>query len=154
MILPEGGGELWTRDELETIEAGMQFAPNLSPGDVVAITGELGVGKTVFCRGICRGLGYQGDVSSPSFVRMHTYPHNPPIYHVDFYLVRSHSEGYRLGLDELSLAGGIILIEWAQLFPTLAPDDCWWVDIRWDCGELSLRHLTIRRGKLHPSRAR
>lgn len=98
---------------------------------MVALNGELGVGKTLFTRGICRGLGYKGDVTSPSFVRINCYPHNPPIYHVDFYLVRSEDELFDLGLDELYGGNNIVIIEWAQLFADLLPDDCLWIAMDW-----------------------
>ena len=132
-----------THNPEETIQFGEDFAAKLSPGDVVALCGELGAGKTVLAKGICRGLGYEGEVTSPSFVRIHTYPHSIPIYHVDFYLLRSAEEVADLGLDELYDGNNIIIIEWAQRFPDLVPEESWWVEIEWQCGEETIRRIKI-----------
>lgn len=133
-----------TGNSRETYTIGLQLARLLQPGDVVAISGELGAGKTVLCQGICMGLGYEGEVVSPSFVRMHSYSHVPPIWHIDFYLMQTASEGGLLGLEELYLEKGIVLIEWADKFPQLIPDESWWIHISWDSARELSRTLTIK----------
>ena len=99
------------------LEAGRDFAKRLSVGDIVALHGGLGAGKTLFCKGVLEGLGYHGDVPSPTFTI--THPYGPP----DLSLAVIHADLYRLNapeeLDELGLLDGdaddaIRLIEWAE----------------------------------------
>jgi len=103
-------------DEAAMQEFGIQLARELSPGDIVAIDGPLGAGKTVMSRGILRGLGFAGDVSSPSYAIVHEY-HPPeisiPVMHIDLYRIEHESELTELGLDD-NLDDTIQLIEWAQ----------------------------------------
>jgi len=108
----------------------------------------MGAGKTVLTKGICRGIGYKGEVTSPSYIRIHKYNHSFPIYHVDFYLLRSEDEVMDLGLDELYLTGSIVIIEWAQRFPEMLPVNCTWIDISWQKGENN-RLIQVRND--HPS---
>lgn len=119
--------EVISRSPEETLSIGIELGTIFNPGDTVALAGELGAGKTLLTRGICQGLGYMGDVTSPSYIRMNSYPHDPPIYHVDFYLMRSEDEVFDLGLDELYGCKAIVIIEWAQRFPELLPINCWWI---------------------------
>ena len=129
----------------ETFRLGVEFAEELSPGDVVGLAGELGSGKTLFTSGICLGLGYKGNVTSPSFVRIHAYPHEPPLYHADFYLLRSEEEVVDLGLDELYGGDGIVIVEWAQRFPNLLPAICRWIEFDWTGGSETVRRIVIYR---------
>lgn len=103
-------------DEAAMLAFGSNMAGELAPGDIVAIDGPLGAGKTVLSRGILRGLGFVGDVSSPSYAIVHEY-HPPeirlPVMHVDLYRIEDESELAELGLED-SLDDMIQLIEWAQ----------------------------------------
>ncbi|MDP8228700.1 MAG: tRNA (adenosine(37)-N6)-threonylcarbamoyltransferase complex ATPase subunit type 1 TsaE [Candidatus Electryoneaceae bacterium] len=134
---------IFTRSPADTLRIGEQFGKTLQPGTVIALRGELGTGKTLFTRGICLGLGYQGDVTSPSFVRMNLYPHDPPIYHIDFYLIRNEDELFDLGLDELYGCDNIVIIEWAQRFSRFLPDDCLWIEMDWQNGEENQRKISL-----------
>lgn len=127
----------------DTIQFGKEFARDLSSGDVVALDGDLGAGKTVLTKGMCLGLGFSGEVTSPSFVRVHCYPHDPPLYHADFYLLRSEEEVFQLGLDEVYGEDSIVIVEWAQRFPDMLPSSCWWIKIEWPGGEENIRRLRI-----------
>jgi len=130
----------------ETYQFGKSFSKQLKPGDVIALTGELGAGKTLFTRGVCRGLGYDGDVTSPSFVHLHTYKADLDIHHADLYLDKSEETVYDLGIDELINENSIVLIEWADRFAELLPPDCWWVVIRWMEEHPDKREIEIFRG--------
>ncbi len=93
---------------------GEEFAASLNPGDVVALIGELGSGKTVFIKGICRGLKVEDDVTSPTFTLIHEYKGRIPVYHFDFYRIHRADEMRELGCEEYFFGEGISLIEWAD----------------------------------------
>ncbi|MEE9614440.1 MAG: tRNA (adenosine(37)-N6)-threonylcarbamoyltransferase complex ATPase subunit type 1 TsaE [Thermodesulfobacteriota bacterium] len=99
----------------ETEELGEEFSKELSPGDVVGLTGELGSGKTCFTRGVACGLGIKGYVKSPSFTIMHVYEGGRlPLYHIDLYRIGDTRELSALGLDEYVYGEGVSVIEWAE----------------------------------------
>ena len=97
----------------ETRRLGARLGRLLRPGDVVLLSGELGAGKTVFVQGIARGLGYQGSVSSKSFVLLGEYPGRITLYHADLYRLEAPEQAIDLALDEVS-AGGILVVEWPE----------------------------------------
>ena len=101
--------------EAQTEAFAFSFAKKLKPGDVVALQGELGAGKTAFCRGVCKGLGFSGVVNSPSYSIVHEYPNEPPIYHLDLYRLKNPSDLYDIGIDMFTFSSGITLIEWPQM---------------------------------------
>ena len=107
----------------ETAAAGARLADSLAPGDVVALTGDLGAGKTCFTQGLARGLGVAGRVVSPTFVLVNEYRGRLPVHHVDAYRTDSMTELLDLGLDELFAGDGVTVVEWAdKLLPLLPPD--------------------------------
>ncbi len=116
-----------TLSEAETISFAEKFAGRLVPGDVVALNGDLGSGKTQFVKGVCLGLGVVDVVTSPSFVIMNQYKAARngavafPIFHFDFYRIRSINELYDLGVEEYFYGRGICLIEWARAATSLLP---------------------------------
>ncbi len=102
-----------SRSAEETIGYGVSMARDLVPGDIVYFTGELGSGKTVFIKGICRGLGVRSDVTSPSFVIATRYQGRIPVSHIDLY--RLDAGGVSdLPLEEYILSDGVTVIEWAE----------------------------------------
>ncbi|MGQ0590987.1 MAG: tRNA (adenosine(37)-N6)-threonylcarbamoyltransferase complex ATPase subunit type 1 TsaE [Sphingosinicella sp.] len=111
-------------DDAEATEAfGRALAPLLRPGDVIALQGALGAGKTTLARGVLRGLGHQGDVASPTFPIVQSY--DPPdtripFWHVDLYRIEHPQELDELGLDD-ALADAAMLIEWPERLPRLWP---------------------------------
>jgi tRNA threonylcarbamoyladenosine biosynthesis protein TsaE len=102
--------------EEDTLAAGRKLAGVLRAGDVVTLEGDLGAGKSTFARGVLRGLGYAGDVPSPTFALV--IPYDPPavslpVWHVDLYRLEDPREADALALEE-GLDGGALLIEWPQ----------------------------------------
>lgn len=103
---------------------GRALAPLLRAGDSVALFGSLGAGKTSLCRGILHGLGFEGEVPSPTFPIVQAYapPETRlPVWHVDLYRVEREDELEELGLDE-ALHDGVLLIEWPERLPALWRD--------------------------------
>ena len=140
--------EHWTSSEQETLELARALAVRLQRGDVVALLGELGSGKTVFVKGICRAFGAQEHVSSPSFVILNRYEGKDQsnrellIYHLDLYRVKSLDEIYDLGFEEFFYGDGITLIEWAEQLGDLLPSKRY--DVHLSYGESdSHRRITI-----------
>jgi len=107
----------------ETEGAGERLGRTLWPGAVVALTGELGAGKTCFIQGLVRGLGVPGRATSPTFVLINQYPGRVPVYHVDAYRTESLTELMDLGLLELLGGGGVTVIEWADKLESLLPPE-------------------------------
>lgn len=101
------------QSEDETAAAGAALSKASRPGDVIALSGPLGVGKTAFARGFILALGHVGDVPSPSFAIVQPYEDLvPPVWHVDLYRIESASEIDELGLD--AAADAVLLVEWPK----------------------------------------
>ncbi len=125
-----------TFSEDETISLAERFAHRLVVGDVVALNGELGAGKTQFVKGVCHGLGVLDAVTSPSFIIMNEYKASRnggtllSVYHFDFYRIKSLSELYDLGIEEYFYGNGICLIEWAEAAGSLLPKNRYEVSLK------------------------
>src|SRR4051812_14144190 len=105
----------------ETAAEGARLAETLGPGDVVALTGDLGAGKTCFTQGLARGLGVTERAVSPTFVLVNEYRGRVPVHHVDAYRTTSLTELMDLGLDELFAGDGVTIVEWADKLEPLLP---------------------------------
>jgi tRNA threonylcarbamoyladenosine biosynthesis protein TsaE len=106
----------------ETIEFGSRLAADLPPGSVLALTGELGAGKTCLVKGIARGLGVQQEVTSPTFTLIHEYRGGRlPLYHVDLYRLDSVEQAVGIGIEEYLPGDGVTVIEWAERIEPLLP---------------------------------
>jgi tRNA threonylcarbamoyladenosine biosynthesis protein TsaE len=125
-----------------TEAAGERLGRTLGPGAVVALTGELGAGKTCFVQGLVRGLGATIRATSPTFVLVNEYKGRVPIHHVDAYRTDSMTELMDLGLLEMVSGEGVTLIEWADKLVPLLPHDAVHVHIA-GVGDES-RTITIR----------
>jgi tRNA threonylcarbamoyladenosine biosynthesis protein TsaE len=112
----------------ETESFGRQFAGNVKPGDVLALTGELGSGKTQFVKGLCGALDCHAACTSPTFTVIHEYTGGRlPIYHFDFFRIEDRQAAERLGLDEYFFGDGVSVVEWADRFPDLIPENAVWI---------------------------
>ncbi|HYU94392.1 MAG TPA: tRNA (adenosine(37)-N6)-threonylcarbamoyltransferase complex ATPase subunit type 1 TsaE [Actinomycetota bacterium] len=107
----------------DTMAVGEAVASLLGEGDVIALTGELGAGKTTFVRGAARALGFEGAVASPTFTLVREYQGRVRIYHVDVYRLERVQDVLDLGLDEMVAEGGVLLVEWGDAVEGLLPDD-------------------------------
>jgi tRNA threonylcarbamoyladenosine biosynthesis protein TsaE len=107
----------------DTREVGEAIAPLLRPGDAVALTGELGAGKTTFAQGLARGLGFDGHVVSPTFTLVREYRGRLPIHHVDVYRLDRVQDVLDLGMDDVAAEGGVLLVEWGDVIEGLLPAD-------------------------------
>ena len=100
-------------------------------GDVLALTGDLGAGKTQFVKGFVAGVGCSTGVTSPTFTLVHEYTGGRlPVYHFDWYRLESADAVLRLGLDDYLYGDGVCVIEWADRFPALLPPNTRWIALR------------------------
>ena len=109
--------------EKRTRLLGREFGVRAEPGDVFALVGELGAGKTVFVKGLAEGMGFDpDDVTSPSFTMIAEYLGPVPLFHMDLYRLQTIREAEGIGLEEYFEAGGVCAVEWADRLPALIPD--------------------------------
>jgi len=112
-----------THSREETVEIGKTFAATLSAGDVVAIYGSLGSGKTQFVVGICAALAVRGHVASPTFTIINEYPASfGMVVHIDLYRITSQSEIAELGIEEYFRKNCVCVIEWPEAVRDLLPE--------------------------------
>ena len=134
---------LETRADEETVAAGEQFASRLRPGDVVALFGTLGTGKTRFVKGVCKGLGVGEQVTSPTFTIVNEYRGAGfPVYHFDFYRLKDLRELREIGFDEYLSGDGVCLVEWAEQVLGQLPARRYEVRLEHGSGE-KIRTVTI-----------
>ncbi|MBR3296474.1 MAG: tRNA (adenosine(37)-N6)-threonylcarbamoyltransferase complex ATPase subunit type 1 TsaE [Firmicutes bacterium] len=113
---------------------GRELAEGLVPGSVVAMTGDLGTGKTTLAKAVAKGLGVKEELSSPTFTVVREYRSGRlPLYHFDVYRVYDPDELFELGFDEYIHGNGVCLIEWADLIEDLLPTER--VDVKISFGE-------------------
>lgn len=117
-----------TKEE-DTIKVGEVFGRSLKPGDVVALKGELGAGKTVLVKGIAKGLDVNGEPNSPTFVIMNAYEGRIPLYHFDFYRVSGVSELEGIGYEDYFYGAGVTVVEWADRVEEVFPESAIWIEI-------------------------
>ncbi len=134
--------ELNTYGEAETRAAGRQLGEALPPEAVVAMSGDLGAGKTAFIRGLCEHFECADQVSSPTFTIVNEYSGTSPIAHCDLYRLSTQEEMLQIGLHELFREERIILIEWAERARKLLPCPRYEVAIR-HSADPSSREITI-----------
>ena len=108
----------------ETLEIGKLLGENAAPGDVYALIGDLGAGKTVFTKGFAQGLGIEEPVNSPTFTILQIYEEGRiPLYHFDVYRIEEPEEMEEVGFDEYIDGDGVCLIEWAGRIGDLLPPE-------------------------------
>ena len=112
-----------THDPEETFEVGRTIGMNAKPGQIYTLTGDLGVGKTVFTQGVAAGLGITEPVNSPTFTIIQEYEDGRlPFYHFDVYRIGDLEEMEEIGYDDYFFVQGICLIEWAELIEEILPE--------------------------------
>ncbi len=114
-----------SNSDAETVEFGEKIASFLREGDVLALIGELGSGKTWLTKGVALGLGVSPQlvVTSPSFALVNEYEGRCLLYHMDVYRLQSVSEFIAAGLEEYLYSGGVIVMEWADRWPEILPKE-------------------------------
>ena len=122
----------FTTQSVEQTQAlGRRLGELLQPGDVVALVGQLGAGKTYFVKGVAVGLGVVDDrqVNSPTFVLVNEYAGRVPVHHLDVYRLGEAEELTALGFDEMCSSGGVVIVEWADRVRAVMPERTVWVEI-------------------------
>ena len=139
--------EIKTCCAAQTEAAGEQLGKELAEKnkpEVVAFFGGMGMGKTAFIRGLCRGVGYDGDVSSPTFAIVHEYEGGKKtVYHFDMYRISGVEDLYSCGFFDY-LGQGILAVEWSENIVGALPDDCLKVEIKRGDGD-DCRIITVER---------
>ena len=115
-----------------TFEYGRMLGSLLLAGDVVALSGDLGAGKTCFVQGVSIGVGVleRSQITSPTFTLIQEYQGRLPIYHFDVYRLNREEDLYELGFEEYFYGEGITLIEWAERIPSCLPDEHLAIDLQ------------------------
>jgi tRNA threonylcarbamoyladenosine biosynthesis protein TsaE len=115
---------------VETEAIARQIAEDLVAGSVLALTGELGSGKTLFTQGLVAALQSDAIVTSPTFTIVHEYHGGRlPVYHFDFFRLENRQSAMRLGLEDYFFGDGVSVIEWADRFPDLIPEQARWISL-------------------------
>ena len=135
--------EYITHSPAETEELGCRLGRTLGPGAVVAYFGGLGMGKTAFTRGLARGLGCRGRVTSPTFTIVNEYDGPTPLFHFDMYRLADADALFDIGWEDYLDRGGVCAVEWSENVAEALPEDTVWVDIRRLEGEDNGRCITI-----------
>lgn len=134
------------------IGLGRVVGERLKPGDVVLLFGQLGTGKTTFVKGLARGLGISGEVSSPSFALIHQHRGPVVLCHVDLYRLDSPDEVETLGLDECLESDAVTAVEWPEVAVDVFPEDRLEVHLdlqaEGDCRSVTLRGVGRRMSEL------
>ncbi len=116
--------ELLIRNEKDTEKFGENLAKILKPGDVIALAGDLGTGKTTLTKYIAKGLGIDEMITSPTFTIVQEYHQGSlPLYHFDVYRIGDIEEMYELGYEEYFFGDGVSVVEWADMIEEIIPED-------------------------------
>lgn len=134
-----------TRTPTETFELGKRIGETAKPGEIYTLTGDLGVGKTIFTQGVAAGLGITEPVNSPTFTIIQIYESGRlPFYHFDVYRIGDIEEMEEIGYDDYFFGNGICLIEWANLIQEILPSNLIKVMIKKNLSEgFDYRCITI-----------
>ena len=137
--------EYITHSKEETVALGRRLGAKLKNHDIIFYTGGLGMGKTAFTRGLARGLGCRGRVTSPTFTIVQIYDEGRlPFYHFDVYRIADVEEMYELDCEGYFYGDGVCLIEWASQIRDILPDDCHQVTIAKDLKKgFDFREITL-----------
>ena len=122
-----------TFSEKETFELGKKLGTEAKPGQIYALLGDLGVGKTILTKGFAEGLGITEPVSSPTFTIVQVYEEGRmPFYHFDVYRIGDIEEMDEIGYEDCFFGEGVCLVEWANLIEEIMPEETIWIKIEKD----------------------
>lgn len=121
--------EILSHSEAETESAGERLGAALTPGTVLAYRGGLGMGKTAFTRGLARGLGCTGRVTSPTFTIVNEYEGRIPLFHFDMYRLPDSDALFDIGWEDYLDRGGVCAVEWSEQVDDALPEDTVYVTI-------------------------
>ncbi len=135
--------------EQDTFALGEKIGREAQPGDIYALLGDLGVGKTVFTKGFAKGLGIDEYVNSPTFTILQVYDEGRlPLYHFDVYRIGDPEEMDEIGYEDCFFGNGVCLVEWANLIEELMPTQTKWITIEKDLAKgFEFRKITIEEGR-------
>ncbi len=112
------------RDEKQTRKFGLKLADKLKSGNIVALIGDLGTGKTALTKYIAEGLDVKETITSPTFTIVQEYQDGRlPLYHFDVYRIKDVEEMFEIGYEEYFFGNGVCIVEWADLIPEIIPED-------------------------------
>lgn len=142
----EGIKTIETKSAEETFALGEKIGMEASPGLVITLKGDLGVGKTVLAQGLAKGLGIEEPVNSPTFTILQVYDEGRlPFYHFDVYRIEDPDEMYEVGFEDYFYGEGVCMIEWAELIEELLPENAMHITIEKDPAKGNdYRKITIR----------
>lgn len=121
-----------SRTPRQTEQIGSILGSMLAKGDILALCGELGAGKTTLVRGIARGIGLEGgEVASPSFTLVNEYDGPLRLFHIDLYRLTDEKELISIDYEEYLKGDGVVVIEWADRIPQAVPADALWITLRY-----------------------
>lgn len=131
----------------DTFAYGRTLAERAVSGEIYTLTGDLGVGKTVFTQGFAAGLGITEPVNSPTFTILQSYEEGRiPLHHFDVYRIGDASEMEEIGYEDCFYGEGVCLIEWAELVREILPEDCIRITIEKDLDRgFDYRRITVER---------
>ena len=130
----------------ETEKIGFEMGKNASAGDIYCLSGDLGVGKTVFTRGFAKGLGVEDEyITSPTFTIINEYEGRLNLYHFDVYRIGSIEEMDDTGYEDYFFGNGVCLVEWAELVKEINPENAKWITVEKDLSKGDdYRKITVR----------
>lgn len=135
--------EITSRTPQETEQIGSFLGSMLAKGDIIALSGELGTGKTTLVRGLARGIGLEeGEVASPSFTLVNEYEGPLRLFHIDLYRLEDEKELLGIDYEEYIKGEGVVVIEWADRIPRAVPRDALWITLRYlgaECRQIVLQ---------------
>ena len=132
-----------SRSQEETVHLGSILSGFLCIGDVVALYGDLGAGKTALVSGLVKGQGFDDSISSPTFTIVNEYMSKIPIFHFDVYRVHDEEELIQIGFEEYFYRDGIVIIEWAEYIQNLLPKELLQIRISKNVQNLELREFEL-----------
>jgi len=119
-----------TKTPEETMKMAEKIGKGASAGDIICLVGDLGAGKTVFVKGLAKGLAIKPEkVTSPTFVLMNLYEGRLPLYHFDLYRIEGNQAMALIGYEEFLYGDGVAVVEWADRLGTLKPEECLWIEL-------------------------